>query len=193
MGAHGLCYSGDLEEFSDAVLRGQRGFEAYANNYFGAHTGALQGNFPCTARQLGKDTFAALARVYVMHYPPKHWGLNLYGASFAALPHQNYHQGDKQGGRAHAHDWQCAAFTARIEYAITRAYYAEEAPAATAIRVPPAVTGHQFKFDIEFDLRRQHPVADIARDLLSRGVFFVYRRGLQVTLGTEPEAFPGEG
>lgn len=178
-------YAAALGRFCAGVLGDDSAVQPYCNNYMGGHCRALQNTYPCIHTTLGGDTFNALARVYVQHYPPGHWDLNLYGETFPALL-----AAQAQGGRAAAFQWQWLACVAAIEFAITRAYYARDRVDGGDISFAVAAAGEPGAADIMCVLQQQHPFAAIARDLSLRLAVVVWRDGLRICVGNEPPGRP---
>ncbi|MEP9385608.1 DNA-binding domain-containing protein [Mesorhizobium sp. KR9-304] len=97
-------------------------FAVYRNNVFVGLTKALEKRFPVTARLVGEEFFAGMARAYADAHKPRSPLLFLYGDGFAdfiaAFP--------PAGGVPYLAD------VARVEAAWTRAYHAADADAMTA-------------------------------------------------------------
>jgi hypothetical protein len=105
-------------------------FAVHRNNVFVGLTEALRAGFPCTARLVGTEFFAALARVFVAAHPPDSPVLLSYGAGFA----------DFLASFPPAANLPYLADVARIERAATEAYHARDEPALSAdalALVPP--------------------------------------------------------
>ena len=170
-------YTASLQGFADAVLAGDSAVLPYTNNYRTGHASALRNAYPLVCSTLGATTFAALAQVYVTHYPPARWDLNLYGEQFPELL-----QAQEQGGRASEIDWRLTAATARIEYAITQAYYAEDAlthgTAPALLAATPGVKAPH----LTTDLQQQHPFADIEADMVLTQAIRIWREGVRVKI-----------
>lgn len=135
-----------LEEFASALLDPERAlpaglvgpdgepsarrFAVYRNNVFVGLTDALRAGFPCVARLVGDEFFAAIARVFAAVTPPGSPVLLHYGAEFP----------DFIASFAPAASLPYLADVARIERAATEAYHEREAaplsPSALA-GVPP--------------------------------------------------------
>jgi len=178
-----LSYASSLQNFCAAVLAGERRLEAYSQNYLGAHVRALENTYPVTLGLLGNATFAPLAQVYVKHYPPQQWDLNLYGKDFAGLL-----QAQEQGGRSTDYNWCGVAGTARIEYAMTQAYYAKDQCDPVLVHIPLNVPNHLDGHDIGAELQRQHPFADIQQHLLLTDTVSVWRHGLRIRVSNQAPA-----
>ncbi|MEO7774857.1 MAG: DNA-binding domain-containing protein [Steroidobacteraceae bacterium] len=98
-----------------------RRFGVYRNNVFAGLTSALRASFPCVARLVGDEFFAAMARAFVVVQPPASPVLLQYGAEFADFV--------ESFGPAAAVPY--LADVARIERAATQAYHAcDEIPLA---------------------------------------------------------------
>jgi len=176
-------YASSLQRFCAAVLGGEQHVAAYSQNYLGAHVRALEHTYPVSLGLLGSATFAALAQVYVQHYPPQAWDLNVYGEDFGGLL-----QAQEQGGRAAAYNWRGVAATARIEFALTRAYYAEDRRDPVAIHIPPDPQAQLDGCAIGARLQQQHPFADIQQPLRLSGPVSVWRQGLRIRVGNQAPA-----
>ena len=183
MAASLTAYAFSVQRFSAAVLAGEQHVEAYSQNYLGAHVTALENTYPVTRGLLGSATFAALAQVYVQHYPPQAWDLNLYGDDFVGLL-----QAQEQGGRAAEYNWPGVAATARIECALTRVYYAEDACDPVAIHVSSAPHAQLDGGAIGARLQREHPFADIQQPLGLTGPVSVWRQGVRIRVGNRVPA-----
>ena len=183
MAAPTARYASSLRRFCAAVLAGEEHVEAYSQNYLGAHVRALEHTYPVTLGLVGSATFAALAQVYVQHYPPQAWDLNVYGEDFDGLL-----QAQEQGGRAAEYNWRCVAATARIEFALTRAYYAVDGRDPVAIHIPPDPQAQPDACAIGARLQQQHPFADIQQPLRLSGSVSIWRRGLRIRVGNHAPA-----
>lgn len=176
-------YATSLGQFCAAVMAGDTAVTAYSQNYIGGHSLALENTYPGVHNRLGAAPFAALASVYVQHHPPLQWDLNLYGEGFSALL-----AGQTQGGRASDFDWPWLAALARIEYAISQAYYADDQvdDCSSSFTVMPEA---QLSVgDIAGELQRQHLFADIAQELAVNLPVIVRREGLRVAVSNKPDA-----
>ncbi|MEO7775470.1 MAG: DNA-binding domain-containing protein [Steroidobacteraceae bacterium] len=91
-------------------------FSVYRNNVFVGLSAALRASFPCVARLVGDEFFAAMARDFVTVRPPASPVLLHYGAEFA----------DFVGSFAPAASVPYLADVARIERAATEAYHARD-------------------------------------------------------------------
>ncbi|MEO6031656.1 MAG: DNA-binding domain-containing protein [Burkholderiaceae bacterium] len=67
----------------DSVLATQSGFAVYRNTVMSGCVDALQANFPCVARLVGRDWFQAAAAAYVRAQPPHDGRMLMYGENFA--------------------------------------------------------------------------------------------------------------
>ena len=176
-------YATSLGQFCAAVMASDTAVTAYSQNYIGGHSLALQNTFPGVHNRLGTEPFAALARVYVQHNPPLQWDLNLYGESFSALL-----AGQTQGGRASDFDWPWLAHLARIEYAISQAYYADDQVDDCSLSFTVMPQAQLSAGDIVGELQRQHLFADIDQALVVSLPVIVRREGLRVAVGNKPGA-----
>lgn len=132
-----------LEEFASALLDPERAvpeglvgpdgepsvrrFAVYRNNVFVGLTDALRAGFPCVARLVGDEFFAAMARVFAAARPPRSPVLLHYGAEFP----------DFIASFPPAESLPYLADVARIECAATEAYHEREAAPLT----PGALAG----------------------------------------------------
>ena len=176
-------YAASLQRFYAAVLAGEQHLEVYSQNYLGAHVRALENTYPVTLELLGSATFSALAQVYVQHYPPQAWDLNVYGEDFDGLL-----QAQEQGGRAAEYNWRGVAATARIEFALTRAYYAADGPDPVAIHIPPDPQAQLDACAIGARLQQQHPFADIQQPLRLSGPVSIRRQGVRIRVDNQAPA-----
>lgn len=105
-----------LDEIEDDGLRIER-FNVYRNNFIVLNGDALADMYPVIKRLVGEEAFRMLATAYVREYPPMDRALLLYGERFAeflaAMP--------ELSGLPYLSD------IARLEYAWTDAYHAEDA------------------------------------------------------------------
>jgi hypothetical protein len=113
-------YPETLQRFCEAVLASDPLLAPYSNNYIGGHIGALEQTFPALKQLTGDTVFTALARVYLRHYPPLYWDINLYGDAFPELV-----GAQAKGSRGEDFDWPTLSTLAAVEYALTRLYYAD--------------------------------------------------------------------
>jgi hypothetical protein len=97
-------------------------FAVYRNNVFVGLTKALEKRFPVTARLVGEEFFAGMARAYADAHKPQSPLLFLYGDGFA----------DFIAGFPPAGGVPYLADVARVEAAWTRAYHAADAEPLTA-------------------------------------------------------------
>jgi hypothetical protein len=104
-----------LDEIVDDGLQLQR-FNVYRNNFIVLNADALADMYPVIKRLLGQEAFHTLATAYVREFPPMERTLLLYGEGFAdflaAIP--------QLSGLPYLAD------VARLEYAWTAAYHAED-------------------------------------------------------------------
>ena len=176
-------YATSLGQFCAAVMASDTAVAAYSQNYIGGHSLALENTYPGVRNKAGGSAFAALARVYVQHHPPLQWDLNLYGESFPALL-----AGQTQGGRASDFDWPWLAHLARIEYAISQAYYADDQVGDCSSSFTVMPEAQLSAADIVGELQRQHLFADIAQELAVNLPVIVRREGLRVGVSNKPDA-----
>lgn len=105
-----------LDEIEDDGLRIER-FNVYRNNFIVLNGDALADMYPVIKRLVGEDAFRMLATAYVRQYPPMDRTLLLYGERFAeflaAIPELS--------------SVPYLSDVARLEYAWTDAYHAEDA------------------------------------------------------------------
>ena len=111
-------YAESLQNFCNFVLENKEKVAVYSNNHHAVHIRSLQNIYLTVQNYLATEIFSALALVYAQHYPPTQWDLNIYGEDFHALL-----AAQTQGGKAKEADWVLLALLARIEHAISRAYY----------------------------------------------------------------------
>jgi hypothetical protein len=173
-------YAASLGRFCAAVLGDDGAVQPYCNNYTGGHSQALQTTYPCIHATLGGAPFGALARVYVQHYPPVHWDLNLYGETFPTLL-----AAQARGRRAADFQWQWLACVAAIEYAITRAYYAQDRVGGGCATFAVAASAEPGTADIMPLLQQQHPFVVIEQDLSLQRPVAVWRDGLRIWVSNE--------
>jgi hypothetical protein len=146
-----------------ALLRGDRGLapevrlSVYAHAYFARIHDALRSDFGALARALGPEAFHDLVKTYLMAHPPSHPSLRYAGEllprfletePFAAI---------------FARRCAYAADLARLEWAITHAFDAENAPvlarADLAAVAPHAWSGLRFRTSPSLAiLSLRHPV-----------------------------------
>lgn len=104
-----------LDEIVDDGLRLQR-FNVYRNNFVVLNGDALGEMYPVIKRLVGDDAFRMLATAYVREYPPMERALLLYGEQFpeflSVIPELSVAP--------------YLADVARMEYAWTAAYHAED-------------------------------------------------------------------
>jgi hypothetical protein len=104
-----------LDEIVDDGLQLQR-FNVYRNNFIVLNGDALADMYPVIKRLLGKDAFRVLATAYVREFPPMDRTLLLYGEGFA----------DFLASIPVLSGLPYLADVARLEYAWTAAYHAED-------------------------------------------------------------------
>jgi hypothetical protein len=95
-------------------------FAVYRNNVVAGLVNALRARFSAIERLVGKEFFAAMARVFVAAHPPRSPLLMVYGDRFPAFI----------ATFSPAAEWPYLADVARLEAARTRAYHAADAKAA---------------------------------------------------------------
>ncbi len=111
-----------------ALVRGDRGLapaarlEIYANAYFARIHDALRDDFSALARALGADAFHDLVKTYLMMHAPEHASLRLAGA------HLSEHLRAPPFAEIFARRCPYAADLARLEWAISEAFFAADAP-----------------------------------------------------------------
>ena len=151
-----ISYAESLRNFCDAVLSDNKKVAVYSNNYRGAHRLALQNIYLTVQHYLDANIFSALTLVYVQHYPPTHWDLNIYGEGFPELL-----AAQTQSVKAEEADWTLLATLARIEYAISRVYYGYTEQYEP---IPPYLKAIK-STDLVSELQKKHPYTKIADDL----------------------------
>lgn len=104
-----------LEQLVDDDLAPQR-FNVYRNNFLILNGDALGEMYPVVRQLVGEAAFRCLATDYVRRYPPSERSLLLYGEQFA----------DFLSGVPELDTLPYLADVARLEFAWTRAYHAEE-------------------------------------------------------------------
>ena len=149
-------YSESLQNFCDAVLENKEKVAVYSNNYRGAHILALQNIYLTVQHYLEAKIFSALALVYVQHYPPTQWDLNIYGENFSELL-----VAQTKSSKAKEVDWPWLAMIARIEHAISRAYYGYIPRSELLLPYTQTINSTDFIFQ----LRKHHPYIKVADDL----------------------------
>src|SRR4029453_357383 len=119
---------GDLHrQHVEALLRGDRGLapvdrlSVYANAYFGRLCDSLRDDFPALARALGTAAFHDLIKTYLMMHPPTRPSLRHAGAHLAE------HLATEPFAAIFTRSCPYAADLARFEWAMTEAFYAEDA------------------------------------------------------------------
>ena len=152
-----LNYAESLQNFCASVLENNAKVTVYSNNYQAAHIRALQNIYLTVQLYLEPKIFSALALVYVQHYPPTQWDLNIYGEHFPKLL-----AAQTQSGKAKEADWTLLAMIAHIEHTISRAYYGY-------IEKDEQVPGYDKTVENSKEylslLSKQHPYISIADNL----------------------------
>ena len=151
-----ISYAESLRNFCDAVLNDNKKVSVYSNNYRGAHRLALRNIYLTVQHYLNANIFSALTLVYVQHYPPTHWDLNIYGEGFPELL-----AAQTQSVKAEEADWTLLAMLARIEYAISHVYYGYTEQYEP---IPPYLKAIK-STDLVSELQKKHPYTKIADDL----------------------------
>ncbi len=151
-----ISYAESLRHFCDAVLNDNKKVAVYSNNYRGAHRLALRNIYLTVQHYLDANIFSALTLVYVRHYPPTHWDLNIYGEGFPELL-----AAQTQSVKAEEADWTLLATLARIEYAISRVYYGYTEQYE---QIPPYLKAIN-STDLVAELQKKHPYTKIADNL----------------------------
>lgn len=95
-----------------------RRFDVYRNNVMASLVQAMRDGFPVIQRLVGEDFFAALAAAFVRAHPPVSPVLATYGAAFPAF----IADFPPAAGLPYLAD------TARLEFALRRAYHAADTP-----------------------------------------------------------------
>jgi hypothetical protein len=125
-----------------------RRFAVYRNNVVVTLSKALESRFPAVEKIVGKEFFAAMARVFVTEQPPRSPLLATYGDEFA----------DFITAFEPARDLPYLADVARLEAARTRAYHSADAVPIDTGRL--AALDPSKIADIRIDL---HPSVEIVR------------------------------
>jgi hypothetical protein len=113
----------------EALVRGDRGLSpearlgVYAHAYTARLEEALRGDFGALAAALGGDAFHDLVLTYLMAFPPFRPSLREAGARLAA------HLATEPFAAIFARRCAYAADLARLEWAMSEAFFAEDAPA----------------------------------------------------------------
>ncbi len=94
----------------------------YSNAYFARLHACLREDFPALARALGPAAFHDLVKTYLMMHPPTRPSLRDAGASLAE------HLATEPFAAIFARRCPYPADLARLEWAMTEAFYAEDAP-----------------------------------------------------------------
>ena len=92
----------------------------YRSNRLLSLSGALESNFSVVRYLMGGDFFAALARVYVDHFPSTDWDINLYGDRYPS-----FIKAQEKSGRIIDYRWADLAWLAELEYRLLLLYYSE--------------------------------------------------------------------
>ena len=150
-------YTNSLKNFCAAVLENKPQVAVYSNNYLGAHIRALQNVYLTVQHYLEADVFSALALVYVKHYPPTQWDINIYGENFPRLI-----AAQTNSNKAGLVDWLFIATVAQIEHAISRAYYGYISK--YELLTPFTKTANNTQFISE--LQKRHPYTKIEKNLV---------------------------
>jgi hypothetical protein len=186
-GDDGASSSGGIEVpvLGDERLSALERIDIYADAYFYRLLDCLNEEFLATLAVVGPDNFAALARDYLLHYPPSEPSI-IHAGRYLATFLRNHRL---------VHQWPFIAELARLERAILDVFHARDAPAlgVEALRTLPS---HQWP---ELKLRA-HPAVEIVHsewrvaDVLSavesghawsepehqRGTVIVWRQDAQV-------------
>lgn len=127
--AAALAAGGDAEGAELAALvRGDRGLgpvdrvAVYANAYFARIHDCLREDFGALARALGPAAFHDLVKTYLMMHPPTRPSLRHAGAHLAA------HLSTEPFAEIFSRRCAYAADLARLEWAMTEAFYAADSP-----------------------------------------------------------------
>lgn len=168
---HQLNYAESLQSFCDAVIENKKEVAAYGNNYRGAHIRALQNTYLTVQHYLAPNIFSALAFTYVQYYPPTQWDLNIYGEDFPELL-----AAQTKSSKANEVDWMLLAMIARIEYAISRAYYGYTGKPEPLS--PYTRSANNDKFIIR--LQKEHPYTKIADNLDLNRTIIIRRIGSKI-------------
>jgi len=184
------AYASAIAAFSDAVLQEGPSVEPYSDNYKGVHALALHNIYQCVQSLLGDAAFMALSRVYVRHYSPMRWDLNVYGERFYELVAAQIH-----GSKADAYDWEALSLLARIEYAMTVQYYSDAdlhhggEPVLLDTTLSDCLSSEWLQ-----RLAVLHPYADIAEGIIPGRPIAVWREELRTKVASvELRVGAGEG
>jgi hypothetical protein len=172
--AAGLAAEGDSDGAQlAAVVRGDRGLApadrlaVYANAYHARLEECLRGYFGALASALGADAFHDLVATYLMMHPPHRPSLRHAGARLA--DHLATEPFAEIFGRLVPH----AADLARLEWAMSEAFLAADAPAlgrdALAAVAPDAWAGLRFELVPSLRLVRCAWPVHLARDAFEAG------------------------
>ena len=121
-----------LEQLLDDGFAPQR-INVYRNNFVVLNGDALAEMYPVVQRLIGEDAFRLLASAYVRRYPPMGRTLLLYGDRFAEF----------LAGVPELSALPYLPDVARLEYAWSRSYHAEDAAPLTASELN-AIEPHAF-------------------------------------------------
>lgn len=139
----------------------ERRFAVHRNNATASLMQVLAEQFPASATLIGEAGFRFLARAYVRLRPPATPLLAFYGASFP----------DFLAAAPELEDYPVIADVARLEYAWTKAYHAENAPAlepeALAAIPPEALPDLRFRW---------HPAARLVASRFPAATVFADNR-----------------
>ena len=127
-----------------------RRFAVYRNNVVSSLVKALGSRFPVIEKIVGKEFFAAMARVFVIGQPPRSPLLATYGDEFAAFI----------AAFEPAREMPYLADVARLEAARTEAYHAADAASVDASRFAALDAGIVGGIRVEL-----HPSVRIVRSL----------------------------
>lgn len=100
--------------FSEGGIALPRRLAVYRNNIVGTLTDTLVASFPLLKQLVGQAFLEGMARGFILKNPPREGSLNTYGADFDAFV----------AGFAPARDLPYLPDVARLEHAMTCAYYA---------------------------------------------------------------------
>lgn len=113
-----------LDEIEDDGLRLER-FNVYRNNFIVLNGDALTDMYPAIKQLVGDEAFRMLATAYVRSFPPTDRALLLYGEAFPGFLEQI----PELSGAPYLAD------VARIEFAWTAAYHAEDASRLDEVQI----------------------------------------------------------
>ncbi len=177
-------YATAIAAFSNAVLQEGQSVGPYSDNYKGVHALALHNIYQCVRSLLGDAAFMALSRVYVRHYRPTRWDLNVFGERFYELVAAQIH-----GSKADAYDWEALSLLALIEYAITVQYYADtDVHHGGEAILLDAPSSDCLSSDWLLHLAALHPYADIVEGFMPGKPIAVWREGLRIKVMSVAES-----